>query len=80
MRQQKAMMFNFFKMILFKAALTPELRVVVAQQEPETMTIKKMYWVTTMAQGEGKTLASVNKIREVSANMDDNKNDVAVFS
>ena len=62
MRQQNAMMFNFFKMILLKAALTPELRVLVAQQEPETMTIKKMYWVRTMAQGEGKTLASVNKI------------------
>ncbi len=42
MRWHNAMMLNFFKMNLSKAALTPELRAVVAQQDPETMTIKKM--------------------------------------
>jgi hypothetical protein len=36
------MMFNFFKMNLFKAALTPEFRLVVAQQDPDTMMIKRM--------------------------------------
>ena len=39
-RQYTAMMFNFFKMILFKAALTPKLRAVVAQQDQEQMTVK----------------------------------------
>ncbi len=34
-RQYTAMIFNFFKMNLFKAALTPELRAVGAQQDPE---------------------------------------------
>ncbi len=33
--QYTAMMFNFFKMNLFKATLTPELRAVRAQQDPE---------------------------------------------
>jgi hypothetical protein len=42
-RQFTAMMPNFFKMNLFKAALTPELRAVVAQQDPEQMMVKKMY-------------------------------------
>jgi hypothetical protein len=41
------MMFNFFKMNLFKAALTPELR---AQQDPEAMMVNKMYMVATTAQ------------------------------
>ncbi len=64
MRQHNAMMFNFFKMNLFKAALTLELRAVVAQQEPETMMIKKMYRVasTDQREGKGKTPASVNEI------------------
>jgi hypothetical protein len=78
------MMFNFFKMNLFKAALTPELRAMVAQQDPETMTIKKMYPVATTAQreGKGKAPASVNEIRdeEVSADIEDNKNDMAAFN
>ncbi len=57
-------MFNFFKMNLFKAALTPELRSVVAQQDQDTMTIKKMYQVATTAQreGKGKSPAAVNEI------------------
>ena len=49
-RQYTAMMFNFFKMNLFKAALTPELRAVVAQQDQEQMTVKKMYMHATTAQ------------------------------
>jgi hypothetical protein len=53
-------------MNLFKAALTPELRSVVAQQEQETITIKRMYQVATTAQQElkGKGPALVNEIRE----------------
>jgi hypothetical protein len=50
LRQYDAMWVNFFKMNLFKAALTPELRSVVAQQEQETITIKRMYQVATTAQ------------------------------
>jgi hypothetical protein len=44
------MMFNFFKMNLFKAALTPEHRAVVAQQDPEAMMVNKIYMVATTAQ------------------------------
>jgi hypothetical protein len=84
MRQHNAMMFNCFKMNLFKAALTPELRAVVAQQIPETMMIKKMYQVMTTAQreGKGKAPASANKIRDhkVLADMEDNENVVAAFN
>jgi hypothetical protein len=54
-RQYTNMMFNFFKMNLFMAALMPELRAVVAQQDPEAMTVKKMYMCATTAQREGKT-------------------------
>ncbi len=77
-------MFNYFKMNLFKAALTQELRAVVAQQELETMTIKKMYRVTTTAQreGKGKAPASVNEIWEdgATADMEDDDNNVAAFN
>jgi hypothetical protein len=80
-RQYTAMMFNFFNMNLFKAALTPELRLVVAQQDQETTTIKKMYQVATIVQreGKGKTTAIVNEIcdKEVSANPEDKENDLA---
>ncbi len=48
----RAMWINFFMMNLFKAALTPELWSVVAQQEQETITIKRMYQVATTAQRE----------------------------
>ncbi len=60
------MWINFFKMNLFKAVLTPELRSVVAQQDQETITIKRMYQVATTAQRElkGKGPALVNEIRE----------------
>jgi hypothetical protein len=63
-KQCTTMMFNFFKMNLFKVALTPELRSVVAQQDQETMTIKKMYQVATTAQrgGKGKSTATVSEI------------------
>jgi hypothetical protein len=78
------MMFNFFKMNLFKAALTPELRSVIAQQDQETMMIKKMYQVATTAQreGKGKTTVSVSEIRdeEIQANPEDNENGVAAFN
>ncbi len=75
MRWHNAMMFNFFKMNLFKAALTPELRAVVTQQDLETM----MYQVMTTAQreGKGKAPASVN---EVSSEMEDDKNDIVAFN
>jgi len=76
-------MFNFFKMNLFKAALTPELWSVVAQQDQDTMTIKKMYQVATTAQreGKGKSLAAVNKIHneEILAEVEDDDNNVAAF-
>jgi hypothetical protein len=49
LKRHNAMMFNFFKMNLFKAALTPDLRSVVAQQDQETKTIQKMYQVATTA-------------------------------
>jgi hypothetical protein len=78
------MMFNFFKMNLFKAALTPELRSIIAQQDQETMMIKKMYQVATTAQreGKGKTTVSVSEIRdeEIQANPEDNENGVAAFN
>jgi Ty3 transposon capsid-like protein len=82
--QFMAMMFNFFKMNLFKAALTPELRAVVAQQDQEQMTVKKMYMHATTAQREGKTKppAAINKINEDNGTVEaaDNKNDVAAFN
>ncbi len=53
-------------MNLFKAALTPELQAVVAQQDPETMMIKKMYQVAPTAQRESKSKvpAAINEVRE----------------
>jgi hypothetical protein len=84
LRQYDAMRINFFKMNLFKAALTLQVRSVVAQQDQETITIKKMYQVATMAQRElkGKSLASVNEIREeeIPAEGEDDDNDVAAFN
>ncbi len=78
------MMFNFFKMNLFKAALTPELWSIVAQQDPDTMTIKKMYQVATTAQreGKGKSPATVNEIcdEEIPTEVEDDDNDVAAFN
>jgi hypothetical protein len=78
------MWINFFKMNLFKAALTPKLRSVVAQQDPDTMTIKRMYQVATTAQreGKGKAPASVNEINEEenSGEQEDDNNDVAAFN
>jgi hypothetical protein len=83
-RQYTAMMFNFFKMNLFKAALTPKLRAVVAQQDQEQMTVKKMYMHATTAQREGKTKppAAVNEIAEDdgTTKTTDDDNDVATFN
>ncbi len=63
-------------MNLFKVALTPGLRSVVAQQEQETITIKRMYQVATTAQRElkGKGPALVNEVRE------EETNDIAAFN
>jgi hypothetical protein len=69
-------------MNLFKAALTPELRSVVAQQDQETITIKKMYQVATTAQRElkGKGPALVNEIREEDPTVESETDDVAAFN
>jgi hypothetical protein len=82
LRQYDAMWINFFKMNLFKAALTPELRLVVAQQEQETITIKRMYQVATTAQRElkGKGPALVNKVREEETTAESEADDVAAFN
>jgi hypothetical protein len=47
-------MMNFFKMNLFWAVLTPDLRGVITQQEQENMTIKKMYRIAITVQKESK--------------------------
>jgi hypothetical protein len=79
--QYTAMMFNFLKMNRFKAALMPKLRAVVAQQDQEQMTVKKMYTCATTAQREGKTKppAAINKINEDDRQVEvtDDENDVA---
>jgi hypothetical protein len=69
-------------MNLFKAALTPELRSVVAQQEQETITIKRMYQVATTAQRElkGKGPALVNEVREEEIPSENETDDVAAFN
>ncbi len=82
LRQYDAMWINFFKMNLFKAALTLELRSVVAQQEQETITIKRMYQVATTAQRElkGKGPTLVNEIREEEPAAESETDDVAAFN
>ncbi len=82
LRQYDAMWINFFKMNLFKVALTPELRTVVAQQEHETITIKKMYQVATTAQRElkGKSPTSINKIKEEEVPAEGEDDDVTAFN
>ncbi len=82
LRQYDAMWINFFKMNLFKAALTPELRSVEAQQEQETITIKRMYQVATTAQGElkGKSPTLVNEIREDEVTAKSGNDDIAAFN
>ncbi len=78
-KQYTAMMFNFFKINLFKAALTLELQSFVAQQDQETMMTKKMYQVATTAQreGKGKNTAAVSEIcdKEIAAEPEDKEND-----
>ncbi len=39
---------QFLKMQLFRAALTPELRKVIAQRDPNNMTLDDMYQITTV--------------------------------
>jgi len=82
LRQYDVMWINLFKMNLFKAALTPELRSVVVQQEQETITIKRMYQVATTAQRElkGKGLALVNKVREEEILAEGENDDVTAFN
>ncbi len=76
------MWINFFKMNLVKATLTPELRSVVAQQEQETITIKRMYQVATTAQRElkGKGPALVNEVRDEEPTAESETDDVAAFN
>ncbi len=76
------MWIKFFKMNLFQAALTPELRLVVAQQEQETITNKRMYQVATTAQRElkGKGPALVNEVREEEIPTENETDDVAAFN
>jgi hypothetical protein len=82
LRQYDAMWINFFKMNLLKAALMPELRSVVAQQEQETITIKRMYQVATTAQQElkGKGPALVKEVREEEPMAESETDDVAAFN
>jgi hypothetical protein len=82
LRQYDVKWINFFKMNLFKAALTPELRSVVAQQEHETITIQRMYQVATTAQRElkGKGPALRNEIREEEITTEGENDDVAAFN
>jgi hypothetical protein len=78
------MMFNYFKMNLFKAALTSDLRSMVAQQDQTSIMIKKMYRVATTAQreGKGKAPAGINEVpdEDIGAEVEDDDNDVAAFN
>ncbi len=82
LRQYDVMWVNFFKMNLFKAALTPEIRSVVAQQEQKTITIKRMYQVATTAQRElkGKGSALVNEVREEEIPTETKTDNVGAFN
>jgi hypothetical protein len=84
LKLHNAMMLNFFKINLFKAPLTPELKSVVAQQDQETMTIQKMYKVATTAQWESKNSKIVNKIKDIKENEfqpdpEDKENNIVAF-
>jgi hypothetical protein len=68
---------QFLKMQLFWAALTPELRKVVAQRNPNTMTLDDMYQIATDTQREAGPM-----IRQavVAINPENNEDDeVAAF-
>ncbi len=82
LRRHNAMMFNYFKMNLFKAALTSDLRSMVAQQDQTSIMIKKMYRVPTTAQREGKGKAPANEVpdEDIGAEVEDDDNDVAAFN
>jgi hypothetical protein len=60
---------QFLKLQLFRAALTPELRKVVAQRDPNNMTLDDMYQITTDTQREAgpkikQTIAAVQPEKE----------------
>jgi hypothetical protein len=66
---------QFLKMQLFWAALTPELRKVVAQRNPNTMTLDDMYQIATDTQREAGP-----KIKTVTAIQPENDDDeIAAF-
>jgi hypothetical protein len=54
LKAHNANMYNFFKLNLFWATLTPEIRAIIPQQDQQTMNIKKMYDIATTSQREGK--------------------------
>jgi hypothetical protein len=67
---------QFLKMQLFRAALTPELRKVVAQRNPNTMTLDDMYQIATDTQREAGP-----KIKQAIAAVqpEDDEDEVAAF-
>jgi hypothetical protein len=68
---------QFLKMQLFRAALTPELRKIVAQRNPNTMTLDDMYQIATDTQRDAGP-----KIRQAVAAVNqenDEDNEVAAF-
>jgi len=67
---------QFLKMQLFRAALTPELRKVVAQRNPNTMTLDDMYQIATDTQREARP-----KIKQAVAAVqpEDNDDEIAAF-
>jgi hypothetical protein len=67
---------QFLKMQLFRAALTPELQKVVAQRNPNTMTLDDMYQIATDTQREAGP-----KIKQAVAaiQLEDDNDEVAAF-
>ncbi len=67
---------QFLKMQLFRADLTPELRKVVAQRNPNTMTLDDMYQIATDTQWEAGP-----KIKQVVAAIqpEDHDDEIAAF-
>jgi hypothetical protein len=67
---------QFLKMQLFRAALTPELRKVMAQRNPNTMTLEDMYQIATDTQREAgpKIKQAVAAVRP-----EDDDDEVAAF-
>ena len=67
---------QFLKMQLFRAALTPELRKVIAQRNPNTMTLDDMYQIATDTQREARP-----KIKQAVAAVqpDNEEEEIAAF-